>query len=373
MKKNLNIAILGGGLAGLTAAIHLKKAGCSVLIFEKENYPKHKVCGEYLSNEILPYWKNLGIEPFNWGALEISKLQFTTSEGKNINAQLPLGGFGISRYTLDSKMAEIAKGAGCRFVFKTVEFVDFHKTFKVRTQDHTEYHADLVIGSFGKRANLDISLSRKFIKHRSPWLGVKMHYSANISNDTVQLHNFEGGYCGISRVEDHRVNLCYLTHLDAFKKWGNLKNFQDQVLSQNPYLKSFFAEATPLFEKPLTISQVSFQQKNVVENHILMCGDSAGLIHPLCGNGMAMAVVGSKILSECIIEYGKCGQNQHQLEMNYSKKWNAEFTSRLRMGRVLQRILLNETATDYALKALRKFPFMMHKLITSTHGKPVSL
>ncbi|MFD2826552.1 NAD(P)/FAD-dependent oxidoreductase [Leeuwenhoekiella polynyae] len=372
MKKNLNIAILGGGLAGLTAAIHLKKAKYDVQVFEKERYPKHKVCGEYLSNEIIPYWQKLGVDPFNWGAVEISELHFTTSEGKNIKTALPLGGFGISRYMLDSKMAEVAQEAGCKFIFKTVESVVLDETFTIKTQDNSQYKADLVIGSFGKRSNLDISLSRKFMKQKSPWLGVKMHYKAKVNSQTVQLHNFEGGYCGISQVEDNSVNVCYLTHMDAFKKWGNLNNFQNQVLRQNPYLDAFFSEATPLFEKPLSISQVSFQQKQLVENHVLMCGDSAGLIHPLCGNGMAMAVVGAKILSECIIEYQQSNQNRSQLETNYSKKWNAEFTARLRTGRVLQRILLNKTATNYSLKALQTFPIMMDKLIASTHGKPVS-
>ncbi|MEH6658098.1 NAD(P)/FAD-dependent oxidoreductase [Leeuwenhoekiella marinoflava] len=373
MKKNLNIAILGGGLAGLTAAIHLKKAGYAIQVFEKERCPKHKVCGEYLSNEILPYWQKLEINPCDWGAVSISDLYFTTSKGKNIKAALPLGGFGISRYTLDSKMTEVAKEVGCQFIFKTVESVDFDEYFTIKTQDNTLYKADLVIGTYGKRSNLDISLSRKFIQKKSPWLGVKMHYNAEIDKRTVQLHNFEGGYCGISQVEDNRVNACYLTHLDAFKKWGNLENFQYQVLRKNPYLEAFFSDANPLFEKPLSISQVSFQQKQLIENHVLMCGDSAGLIHPLCGNGMAMAVVGAKILSECIIEYEQAKQNRNQLENNYSKKWNAEFTSRLRTGRVLQGILQNKTITNYSLKALQSFPFMMDKLIESTHGKPVSL
>ena len=65
LKRIERIGIIGGGLAGLTAALHLSKAGFEVLLFEKERYPKHKVCGEYISNEILPYWTALGVNPLN--------------------------------------------------------------------------------------------------------------------------------------------------------------------------------------------------------------------------------------------------------------------------------------------------------------------
>ncbi|MFQ3174733.1 MAG: flavin-dependent dehydrogenase, partial [Flavobacterium sp.] len=67
MKRNASVIIIGGGLAGLTAAIHLSKIGVSVILIEKNEFPKHKVCGEYISNEVLPY--------FNWLDLKISELQ----------------------------------------------------------------------------------------------------------------------------------------------------------------------------------------------------------------------------------------------------------------------------------------------------------
>ena len=371
LKKNLEIAIIGGGLAGLTAGLHLGNAGFDIQIFEKNTYPKHKVCGEYISNEILPYWTKLNIDPFKWGAVPISNFEFTTATGQPLSVELPLGGFGISRYTLDFNLAAEAKKAGIKFVNAQVESLKFkEKVFEIKTLSGEVYFSDLVIGSFGKRSNLDISLSRKFINKKTPWLGVKGHYKANIPKDTVSLHNFRGGYCGISSVENDEVNVCYLTHLNAFKNEGNLKGFQKNILEQNPNLKSFFAEAEPIFDKPLTISQISFESKKPVENHILMCGDSAGLIHPLCGNGMAMAIVGAKILSECIIESANTHKSRAELEQLYTAKWKREFNSRLRAGRVLQGLLRNETATHYGLQALRKFPFLMKQVIKSTHGKP---
>ena len=72
---SFDVIIIGGGLAGLTNAIHLSKSKQRVLLIEKNSYPKHKVCGEYISNEVLPYLNSLGIDPIKGGAKQISKVQ----------------------------------------------------------------------------------------------------------------------------------------------------------------------------------------------------------------------------------------------------------------------------------------------------------
>ena len=111
MKTNLapfNVIIIGGGLAGLSSAIHLSKENIRVLVIEKNAYPKHKVCGEYISNEVLPYLKFLEIDVFELGAQKINKFELSTPKNKLIKARLPLGGFGISRYTLDNALAKKA-------------------------------------------------------------------------------------------------------------------------------------------------------------------------------------------------------------------------------------------------------------------------
>ena len=96
-----DILIIGGGLAGLVNAIHLSAAGLSVILIEKNEYPKHKVCGEFISNEVLPYLQHLNADPMTIGAKKINRLLISTTRGKTIETKLPLGGFGISRYALD--------------------------------------------------------------------------------------------------------------------------------------------------------------------------------------------------------------------------------------------------------------------------------
>jgi flavin-dependent dehydrogenase len=104
-----NVIVIGGGLAGLTTALHLASNNFSVCLVERSEYPNHKVCGEYVSNEVLPYLKSLGIDPFTVGAKQISKFKITDTNGNPITATLPLGGFGISRYTFDNLLYEALK------------------------------------------------------------------------------------------------------------------------------------------------------------------------------------------------------------------------------------------------------------------------
>ena len=100
--KLWDVIVVGGGLAGLTAAIHLKLKGHEVLLFEKSPYPRHKVCGEYISREVAPYLKSLGISLQD--APVLKRLRWSTLNGKSLTIQLPLGGLGISRYTLDDRL-----------------------------------------------------------------------------------------------------------------------------------------------------------------------------------------------------------------------------------------------------------------------------
>ncbi len=115
-----DVIVIGGGLAGLTSALHLAKKDLSVLLIEQHPYPRHKVCGEYLSNEILPYWKALGVDPFEYGAKKIDQFTLSTPQGRSITTKLPLGGFGISRYRIDWELAEKAKEAGATIVHAKV-------------------------------------------------------------------------------------------------------------------------------------------------------------------------------------------------------------------------------------------------------------
>lgn len=371
--KETQVIILGGGLAGLTASIHLSLNGINVILFEKETFPNHKVCGEYLSREILPYLESLNIDLKSLNPCMIDRLEFSSSSGKLISTDLKLGGLGISRFILDDYLYKKALEVGCRVITDTVNKIDFNKNgFDVQTLSGNQFRSEYCIGAFGKRSNLDKNLDREFINNSSGWLAVKAHYKiSDFPDDLVALHNFKGGYCGLSKTESGKINACYLTTYKSFKKFKNTTDYKEQVLRQNPYLDSFFSKAEPDFEKDLTIAQVSFQKKSPVEKHILMAGDSAGLIHPLCGNGMAMAIHSGKLASESILKVYRDGYNRMQAEKLYFELWEAQFRSRMKYGRILQKILMNPGLENISERIVHTFPGILPGIIAKTHGDPI--
>ena len=365
------VVIIGGGLAGLTAGIHLSKIGIQVTIIEKNSFPKHKVCGEYISNEVLPYLTFLDLDIQSLKPTNIAKLHFSTKNGASIQAKLPLGGFGISRFVLDEFLYNKAVTDGCKIIQETVENVEFkNDNFKITLSNNLILESKIVIGAFGKRSNIDQRLNRTFINQKSHWLAVKAHYSGDFDDNLVGLHNFAGGYCGVSKVENNKINVCYLANYKTFKEYKNIDEYQKYIVTQNPFLQEILENSTLLFDKPLTISQISFEKKEAVDNHILMIGDTAGLIHPLCGNGMAMAIHSAKIVSELVEKFhGGILKSRIELEKEYQNQWNLNFQKRLKMGRMLSNILQNEKVSAILLAILARFPFLLSLIITKTHGK----
>ena len=366
-----DIIIVGGGLAGLTGAIHLSTRKKRVLLIEKNEYPKHKVCGEYISNEVLPYLNSLGINPINEGAKQITKVHISTTKSNLIKGELPLGGFGMSRYFLDDLLVKKARLNGVKILKDTVDSIHFKKdSFTITTKISGVFQSKITIGAFGKRSSLDQKMKRKFIQKKSPYLAVKIHVKGVFPENLVALHNFKGGYCGVSKVENNAINVCYITEYRSFKKHKNITDFQEQVVFKNKHLRKIFKESSPVFEKPLTISQVSFQTKNPVEDHIIMCGDTAGMIHPLCGNGMGMAISSAQLASIRILQFlnGEI-KTREGLEKQYLRDWNKEFKIRLKSGHFIAWLFRNQTISQIAYSILKRIPSLLPKIIKFTHGK----
>lgn len=373
MEPKIDILITGGGLAGLTAAIHLLKSGFPVTLIEKNTYPHHKVCGEYISNEVLPYFEWLGINIQDLQPNRIQNFQISTTKGDHVKASLPLGGFGISRYTLDAFLYKYAVLNGCVFIHETVSDITFKEDeFQVSLSNKQVIPARIVIGAYGKRDALDQKLSRSFIQKKSPWLAIKGHYEGSFPDGLVALHNFEGGYCGVSKIEDNRINICYLVNYASFKSYKSIPEHRMQVLYKNEHLRKIFENSRMIFDQSMVIGQISFDRKKAVDQHILMIGDTAGLIHPLCGNGMAMAVHSAKICVESIISYldGTISSRQ-ELEIHYQNLWNKHFNRRLITGKIIAGILRKKQLSSRFLRILMRFPSLLPLLIKQTHGKPI--
>ncbi len=378
-----DIAIAGGGLAGLSLSIQLARAGWNVAVFEKEKYPFHKVCGEYISLESWNFLEELGLPLSDWNLPVIKRLLISAPGGEHIEQALPLGGFGISRYKADEALAAIARNSGVTlFESTTVKDVIFEKNlFRILTTAG-DFQAKIACGAFGKRSNLDIKWKRPFTRERpgklNNYIGIKYHIRpvdeggyAQYSPDLISLHNFEDGYCGISRIEDDRYCLCYLTTARNLQMNGNsIPEMEKNVLQRNPFLQKIFSSSVRLFDHPVTIAQISFEKKTQVENHILLIGDAAGMITPLSGNGMSMALHGSKIAFRCIDAFLRGQFARHEMEQEYADQWNRLFSKRLWIGRLIQRLFGRESGTNFFIHLLRPFPRLVTFLIRQTHGQP---
>ncbi|WP_347157339.1 NAD(P)/FAD-dependent oxidoreductase [Pontibacter chitinilyticus] len=366
-----DVAIIGGGLAGLISAIGLAQQGLAVVLVEKKAYPFHRVCGEYISNEVLPYLCSLGADPAPLQPAAITRFMLTSPTGKALHADLDLGGFGLSRYTLDHYLYQLAQQHGVHFILQqTVQEVEFAAdVFTLQLSGGSSIQATVVLGAYGKRANLDRQLSRPFFTARSPYIGIKYHLRYDMPRDLIALHNFKDGYAGISAIEDDRYCFCYLTTRQNLKTHGSIPRMEQQVLHRNPHLRQIFEEAEFLYEQPEVINEVSFASKTCIENHMLMCGDAAGMITPLCGNGMAMAIHSGKLATEQVLLYFREGHNRQLLEKRYEQVWRQQFENRLRVGRAVQRLFGSPILSEAAVGTLRFLPPAVRLIMRQTHGR----
>lgn len=374
LPSQYDLAIIGGGLAGLCLAIQSANAGYQTLLIEKESYPFHKVCGEYISKESEPFLHSLGLPITEWQLPNINHLDISAPNGKLHSFKLPLGGIGVSRYFLDHQLYQIAVQKSVTVLTNTkVQNIAFQGNhFDIET-DKNRFTATIAAGSFGKKSNLDLRLNRAFVRKKpSNWnnfIGVKYHIQYPHPEHIIALHNFKNGYCGISQIEGGKSCLCYMTTAANLQENGNsIEALEKAVLWKNPKLKAIFKEAQFLYEKPLTISQISFQQKQRVDNHLLFIGDAAGMIPPLCGNGMSMAMHGSKLAFEHMHQYFQIHQNRKLLELNYEQQWNQHFALRINTGKLVQRFFGNEALTGAFLNTMSLFPSISNRVITATHG-----
>jgi hypothetical protein len=262
-------AIIGGGLAGLSLSIQLAQKGHRVVLFEKNTYPFHKVCGEYISLESWDFLNSLGLPLAQLSLPIIDTIHVSAPNGFMIQSLLDLGGFGISRYSLDNLLYKKAKELGVIILENTkVLDVKNHAEIYDITTNSSTHQSKLVCGSYGKINPPFIAQTKATEKGK--YIGVKYHIKTNLAPNVIELHNFKNGYCGVSKVDNETYCLCYLTTAKNLRLHQNdIKSMEKNILYENPYLKKYFTESTFLFEKPIVISQISFEKKTNLQpwNH----------------------------------------------------------------------------------------------------------
>ena len=174
---------------------------------------------------------------------------------------------------------------------------DLQQGFAVNTSQGS-FTSRLVLGCHGKRSALD--LNRPFTQKHSPFVAVKAHYRGLELPSVIELHAFPGGYCGLSQIEAKEINVCWIAHERIL---GSKNRSVPDALLQNPILADRFESMRCVRRSQHRLSQISFALKKKFDGDVCMVGDSAGMITPLCGDGMAMALRSAELAIPLVVKF----------------------------------------------------------------------
>ncbi|CDO36563.1 NAD(P)/FAD-dependent oxidoreductase [Novosphingobium sp. KN65.2] len=352
--------ILGGGLAGGAAAALLARAGKSVHLIERETGPHHKICGEFLSIEAHQHLADLGIDAQALGAVPIDRVRLVSGPSQ-IEAALPFTALGLSRHILDEELLERAQAAGVTLE-RGVRVLEVAGSI-VRTS-HGDRVASNVLLATGK---LPVREDRQ--EHREkdadPYVGFKMHYRLSRRAKeqlagAVQLTLLEGGYAGLQMVEGGRANLCLIVKRSRFSRIGRNWSDMQALLASLPRGGEWLAEAEPLFDKPVTIGNLSYGMASACpsDDLVFRLGDQAGMTASLTGDGMALALRSAFIAAECLLE-GKGAAD-------YRERHRAETGLQISRAMALQRVLEQPVLRTMGIGLLRAWPGLLTYLAFAT-------
>lgn len=386
-----DVVVVGAGLAGSALAARLARGGRRVLLLEKDDLPRHKLCGEFLSPESQRELEQIGaldrllaLEP-----ARIRRARFSTAGGGRLALRLPGEGLGLSRYALDQGLFEVARDAGAeaRLRAPALEVAPAGSTgFAVRFGDPEtpeEAWAPYVVLAHGRRARLDRALDRPFMAARHPYLGLKRHHRptddaagralAAELDDHVEIHAFDGGYCGMSYVETGAVNVCMLLEQRtmAASEGGDWERVRARLLSTNPRLRARLEALEPAEARVWAVAQVPFVDKARHERGLLFVGDAAGMIAPLAGDGQAMALSSARILGDLLLSAPRRPRPEDRaaLGRRWDLAWRRHFTVRMRLALALQGRLLEPRRAERTVRGVAALPGLASALARLTRGR----
>ncbi len=378
------MAIIGGGPAGSALAALLARAGERPVLLERDRFPRAKLCGEFLSMETQALLGRIGcLDAVRaLGPAAITGARFFSPSGRKVEFELGAQAWGLSRMALDEALFRHAQRCGA-LAFEgasvtRLEQSDGGALLEVEWSPPGEapvkrlLRAGRVVAAYGRRSGLDRPLGREFLRRLSPFAAYKRRHAfipgaeacAENLRGKVEMHLFDGGYCGVSMVEGDAVNVCFLAEQRVLSAAGpSLRRDARGFLSGlSPSLRSRLEALSPDGE-PLAAAQLTFTEKEPSSGAILFIGDAAGMIAPLCGDGQAMALESAVLLAELMQSAGG-----RELPALWDDIWRRRFSSRLRAGRWLQELLRRPVAAEAAVRLLRPWPGLAKSLLVATRG-----
>jgi flavin-dependent dehydrogenase len=304
MTDSFDLIVVGGGPAGTSAAITAARDGWKVLLLERDRFPRHKVCGEFVSAEsleLLGWLLGETSEKLLRHSLPLSESRLLL-DGHSIRVPISPAAASIARYDLDLALWNAANHFGVTAVQKAaVRKVGGRGPFRVET-NAGEYSGRALINASGRWSNLNPAYEGD---KSARWMGLKTHCRGEMEPG-VDLYFFRSGYCGVQPVRGPDgamlLNVCALLQPKA-------ANSLDELLQCHPALASRSRQWSSIFPSPLSTFPLVFREPRSLSGTVLNAGDAASFVDPFVGDGISLALKGGNLAAQSLSRYfrGECG------------------------------------------------------------------
>jgi flavin-dependent dehydrogenase len=360
MANDYDLIVIGGGPAGAAAAITARRSGSRVLLLERTRFPRHKVCGEFVSAESLDLLSSL----LDGQHLHLLKDAVRISlarifvDGRVIETPVEPPAASITRFNLDIALWESAIACGVDAMQQvTVQEIRGVGPFQLATTSG-EFEARAVVNASGRWSNLN-SPPTEQEKQQPKWVGLKAHFVERNPAPSVDLYFFEGGYCGVQPLNRASINACAMVRADVASKLADVFHLQ-------PALAERSQNWQPLTE-PVSISPLIFRTPQPVRDGLLMAGDAAAFVDPFVGDGISLALRSGALVSECLVSFFRGEITLQQALGEYRQRYERRFASVFRTSSKIRRMLvLPRPVRRPLLFVLQKAPGIARYLVSKT-------
>ena len=358
-----DLIVIGAGPAGCATAISAARAGARVLLLERGRFPRHKVCGEFVSAESLNLLSSL-LSP------EYRDLVFLAPripqgriflDGTEIPVEISPAAASIRRFDLDSALwrSSLAYGIDARQE-SPVLGVDGEGPFTVRTPT-VSFDTQAVVNATGRWSNLNLRNGEQS-PTRERWIGLKAHFSELQAASSVDLYFFDGGYCGVQPINgsgSDAVNACAMVR-------AKVATTLAEVFQLHPALLERSRRWQPLTQQVST-SPLIFRDAEPLQGTILQVGDSAAFVDPFVGDGISLALRSGVLAAECQAPFFRRECSLDEAATQYHRRYASTLSHVFRTSSLLRRALSWPRAVRKPLLALfEKAPTLARRLVTLT-------
>jgi len=394
--------IVGGGPAGASAAIRLALGGARVLLVEQKKFPRHKLCGEFISPECLEHFAALGVldSMITAGGVKILETVFYTQGGRSLSVPSKWFGastsanastaLGLSRAEMDRRLLMRAREAGVE-VCEETQAVGLIKegnriagvSLKMNGVEVRRVSSRVTIDATGRTRTLSRLLEKEegqaMPKPRAALVAFKAHLEGARNNDgQCEIYSYRGGYGGLNSVENDLGNLCFIVAASDVKRCGSdAERVMREVVSQNKRA-AYALENARVASRWLSVALGKFGRSALAPaDGLLAIGDAASFIDPFTGSGMLMALESGEAAAQTVLRF--LPQLRHQgneslpgLARDYQEHYNQKFGARLRLCAVLRRAAFAPRLNEALIFALGTSEHARRMLARATRRSSVN-